>query len=79
MLIISRHARRQLKWRQITEDDIKAVIDTPDDQTPSVKGRINFWRKFDHEWLKVTVTFNEGNIIVITAVKKREASHEIRI
>jgi hypothetical protein len=56
----SRHARRQMKWRKISEDDIGEVVKKPDYFEYSVQGRINAF--------KYKVEDNE--IIVITAMVK---------
>ena len=36
MIIFSRHARHQMKWRCITEEEVITVISRPDSETPSV-------------------------------------------
>jgi hypothetical protein len=40
-LKLSRHAKRQIKWRKITEKEIKDTINNPDRLEDSIKGRKN--------------------------------------
>ncbi|MCX5803851.1 MAG: DUF4258 domain-containing protein [Proteobacteria bacterium] len=43
-LKLSRHARRQIKWRKITEKEIKDTINNPDRLEDSIKERKNAFR-----------------------------------
>jgi hypothetical protein len=36
-ILFSRHAKRQMKWRKITEIEVKSVIDDPDTVTDNIK------------------------------------------
>jgi hypothetical protein len=38
-IIFSRHAKRQMKWRKITEIEVKSVIDDPDTVVDTIKDR----------------------------------------
>ena len=66
----SRHARRQMKWRKISEDDIGEVIKNPDYFEYSVYGRINAFKMIQGRLLKITYKAEENEIIVITAMVK---------
>ena len=66
----SRHARRQMKWRKISEDDIGEVVNTPDYIEYSISGRINAFKMIQGRLLKVTYKAEENEIIVITAMVK---------
>jgi acyl-CoA thioesterase FadM len=66
----SRHARRQMKWRKISEDDIENVVNNPDYFEYSAQGRINAFKKVQGRLLKITYKPEENEIIVITAMVK---------
>ena len=68
----SRHAKRQMQWRKICEEEIQRVIDNPCDVTPSVKDRLNYWERKDHQGLKITVIKDGDEIIVVTVIRKGE-------
>jgi len=38
-IIISRHAKRQMKWRKITEKEVKSAIGNPDMLVDTIKGK----------------------------------------
>ncbi len=50
----SRHARRQMKWRKITELEVKSVIDDPDTVLDTIKDRKNAFKIIDARNLKIT-------------------------
>ena len=38
-----RHAKRRMKWRKISEEEVLSVINEPDSSEVSIKGRINLY------------------------------------
>lgn len=54
MIKFSRHARRQMKWRKITEEDVQKVIDNPDKSQTTIKGRKNAFKMMGKGMIKVT-------------------------
>jgi hypothetical protein len=66
----SRHARRQMKWRMITEEEIITVISNPDRIEDSIKDRKNAFKMLEDRWLKITYAYVNEEIIVITAMVK---------
>ncbi len=71
-VFFSRHARRQMKWRKISEDEVRAAIDDPAGLMDTIKGRKNAFKMVGGRSLKVTYK-PEGEILtVITAVVKGE-------
>jgi len=71
-IIFSRHARRQMKWREITERDVREVINNPEKLEDTVKGRKNAFKMIEDRLLKVTYLQENSGIIVITAIVKGE-------
>jgi hypothetical protein len=78
-MIISRHARKQIKWRRITEKEVGEVISNPDRLEDAIKGRKNAFKLIGRRLLKITYTVETDGIIIITAMVKKERNHENRI
>lgn len=70
-IVYSRHARRQMKWRRISTDEVEEAIINPEDETPSIKGRFNMWGQSGGSRLKVTVLKEVESIVVDTVIRKR--------
>ena len=68
----TRHARRRMKWRKISEAEIELTTYSPDDLEPSEKNRINSYKKIKDKILKVTYQKHDDRIQVITALWKGE-------
>jgi ABC-type uncharacterized transport system substrate-binding protein len=69
-IIFSRHAKRQMKWRKITEIEVKSVIDAPDSLMDSVKDRKNAFKMIGDRNLKITYQPENGSLTIITAMVK---------
>ncbi len=69
-LKLSRHARRQIKWRKITEKQIKDTINNPDRLEDSIKERKNAFRAIGNRLLKITYKIENSDIIIVTAMVK---------
>jgi hypothetical protein len=71
-IYFSRHARRQMRWRRISDIEVEAVLAEPDREEPTRKGRKNAWRAVNQRLLKVTYRGEAGRLVVVTVVDKRE-------
>ena len=69
-IIFSRHAKRQMKWRNISEDEVLRVVAEPAEDSPSVKERINIWENESRRGLKITISREKDLITIVTAVRK---------
>ena len=69
-LKFSRHARRQMKWRMITEEEIIMAISNPDRLEDAIKDRKNAFKTLGDRRLKITYKYENEEIIVITAMIK---------
>jgi len=69
---ISRHAQRQMKWRQIGEAEVESTIADPDMQQDSTKGRKNAFKTVGGRLVKVTYCREGDDIVIVTAVIKGE-------
>ena len=59
-----------MKWRKISEDDVRDVVNNPDYFEYSVQNRINAFKMIQGRLLKITYKAEENEIIVITAIAK---------
>lgn len=75
-LTYSRHAKRQMKWREISHDEVQKVILSHSRTEPSIKGRTNYWGKIRDKWLKVTVIEEPGKITVVPAIWKGKTNED---
>ena len=68
----SRHAKRQMKWREITEDEVKDTVLYPESVEDSIKGRKNAFKHIGKKYLKVTFHKEINKITIVTAVDKNK-------
>lgn len=59
-----------MKWRQISEQEVQAVLSVPDKVEPTERGRMNAFRRFGGRHLKVTYREFPDEILIISAVDK---------
>jgi hypothetical protein len=71
-ITFSRHAKRQMKWRKITEKEVKSAIGNPDMLVDTIKGRKNAFKIIGGRNLKITYKPEYGVLTVITAIAKGE-------
>lgn len=61
-----------MKWRNISEKEVKNTILNPEKLEDSIKGRKNAFKHIDKKWIKVTFKKQENVTIVITAINKNK-------
>ena len=66
----SRHARRQMKWRNISETETIAVLEQPDREEQSTGNRINAYRLLNDRFLKVTYKREGSDVVVVTVIER---------
>jgi len=71
-IYFSRHARRQMRWRRISEAEVEAVLAAPDRNEPTTRGGKNSWRAMGERLLRVTYQEEPGRFVIVTAVDKRD-------
>jgi hypothetical protein len=69
---LGRQARRQMKWRKISENEVKSAINEPDSLADTIKGRKNALKIVGGRSLKVTYKPEGKTLTVITALAKGE-------
>ena len=65
-VIYDRHAKRRMKERQVSEDEVAMAIQAPDSAEPDIKGRTNFCKYQNNRYVRVTAKDESGHILVIT-------------
>lgn len=73
-IYFSRHARRQMKWREIEENEVRDTISNPEKVEDSIKGRKNAFKHIGEKWLKVTFKRENDKITIITVVDRKVMS-----
>ncbi|OHB93533.1 MAG: hypothetical protein A3E19_07140 [Planctomycetes bacterium RIFCSPHIGHO2_12_FULL_52_36] len=71
-IYLSRHARRQMKWRKISEEEVKDTVLHPEKIEDSIKGRKNAFRHVGQKWLKVTFVKENDKMSIITVIDKNK-------
>jgi len=59
-----------MKWRMITEDDVKLTINSPDRVEDTIRGRKNVYKMLEGRTLKITYTQEDQDLVVVTAMVK---------
>ena len=68
----SRHAKRQMKWRKIAEEEVKEAINNPDKLEDTIRDRKNAFKTIKGRLLKITYKHEDDEITVITTITKGE-------
>ena len=66
-----RHARRRMKWRKISEEEVIATLTKPDNKELTVNGRTNAFKEIEGRNIKITYKETEKEMYIITAVIKK--------
>lgn len=66
----TRHAKRRMKWRKVSIEEVESVIKKPDKSEKSYNQRINVYKKIKGRIFKVSYLIKKNQIIVITVVDK---------
>ncbi|MCD6117382.1 DUF4258 domain-containing protein [bacterium] len=71
-IYFSRHAKRQMKWREVSEEDVISTIFDPEDVQNAIKGRENAYKQINEKWIKVTFKKEDDKLIIITVIDKNK-------
>lgn len=69
-IYFSRHAKRQMRWRRISEEEVQNTILNPEETEDSIKGRKNAFKHINGKWIKVTFKEEADTITIVTAIDK---------
>jgi len=59
-----------MKWRRVSEADVRTVLDSPDRVERSIDERTNAYKRVGGRLLKVTYVGEEADVVVITVIEK---------
>jgi hypothetical protein len=65
-----RHAKRRMRWRRISEEEVSLAIENPDRIEESIRGRTNVYKLIGERYIKVTYKEFSDQTLVISAVDK---------
>lgn len=69
----TRHAKRRMKWRKITEKEIRDVIAKPDEIKKFFNNhKIKVLKKISRRKIHVIYAVENNQIVVITAIDKEK-------
>ncbi|MFQ6066299.1 MAG: DUF4258 domain-containing protein [bacterium] len=66
----TRHARRRMKWRGISEREIKETLEMPDRRESCGEKRINAFKSLGRKLIKVSYVVEDETIVIISVVDK---------
>ena len=70
VLRFGRHARRRMKWRRISEEEVALTLSSPDKTEQSIKGRINVYKTIGMRYIKATYKEISDEVLIISVVDK---------
>jgi len=68
----TRHARRRMKWRKITETEVEQTLQNPDKIDSLPDGRQNAFKILGHRHIRVSYRDTQEEKVIISAVDKRD-------
>jgi len=71
-----RHARRRMKWRRISEEEVYLALESPDKVEQSIRGRMNAYKLIGNRHMKVTFKEKSGETLVISVVEKGKGGQD---
>ena len=72
MIEYTRHAKRRMKWRKISESEIQFTLNTPDNVQPLGNSRYHAHKTIEGKILRVTYVKEDRRIKIVTALWKGE-------
>ena len=66
----TRHARRRMKWRKISKEEIEKTLEAPDRTESCGEKRVNVFKSLGKRLLKVSYVIEANEIVIISVVDK---------
>ena len=66
-----RHAKRRMREREVTEEQVEIAIREPESYEQSIKGRKNAYKFLNGRFLRVTYREEADHILVITVTVRK--------
>lgn len=67
-----RHARRRMKWRNISESEVEKTLMEPDKIESTKEGRKNVFKMVGNKYIKVTYREYQNEILIISVMDKSD-------
>ena len=67
-----RHARRRMKWRKISEEEIRRTLNNPDQVTPLEDNKYHAYKIIESRNIRVTYRLLTDALIVLSVVDKSD-------
>ncbi|MDO8674686.1 MAG: DUF4258 domain-containing protein [Candidatus Omnitrophota bacterium] len=67
-----RHARRRMKWRQISEEEVVRTLSSPDKTVVLEDNRYHVYKVIGSRNVRVTYRLSAGKVMVLTVVDKSD-------
>lgn len=71
-VILDRHARRRMRWRRITSEEVLLTLKAPDTIEKSYHEKWNAFKTIGKRYIRVTYKKERGNLLVISVVDKND-------
>ncbi len=75
-VIVPRHARRRLRWRDVSREEVIAVVTSPDRTAPSIKERTNAFKALGGRFLRVSYKEEADAILIVTVTVRKKPFQE---
>ena len=72
VIYFSRHAKRQMKWRKISEEEVQNTLFDPEEIRDSIEGRKNAYKHINKKWIKATFKEEYDKITIVTVIDKNK-------
>ena len=66
----TRHAKRRMKWRKISKEEIEKTLEAPDRTESCGEKRVNAFKSLGKRLLKVSYVIEANEIVIISVVDK---------
>jgi len=66
----TRHAKRRMKWRKISKEEIEKTLEVPDRTESCGEKRVNAFKSLGKRLLKVSYVIEANEIVIISVVDK---------
>ena len=79
-LIYTRHAKNRMRLHKVSAEEIEHTLAHPDFKQPSIKMRINVWKKLqDGKYLRIACREEPSRTMVISVARKKKPSKGVAL
>lgn len=68
----TRHAKNRMRWRSIKTEEVLACVWVPDKHEKLESNKYHYFKTVGKKYLRVTLVFEPGQIVVISVVDKKD-------